>query len=386
MKYLYLLSAALVALICPEPGFAQDLDFNTTAPLYPDGARSHSYTSIGTPAVNVDISVDGPGQFSNLSPGPASTGLYTPSVDFNTSGETQNYSFTFGDPVTGLEFSIIALQYKTDFTNPQSYYQDKVIIVATDEFGNAVMPVIPAGAGYTVNGNEILATDTIRTTVDKVRFLTKVKNVTILFGNGPLAGSNPRPQGFTIGDMDWSGVVLPVELAFFRGKAIGSIVQLTWETVSEQNADYFVVEHGLDLSHFRPIGRVKAAGESTRRQSYAFADEQAHRITNYYRLVQVDRDGTKRHSKIIGVRHDRFLRALTVYPNPSDGRSIHLQANDIESASLRLSDLSGRTLPARLSTIASGQTVLEPETPLPAGIYLLRADGIDAVRVLVQPN
>ena len=131
---------------------------------------------------------------------------------------------------------------------------------------------------------------------------------------------------------------------------------------------------------------MKAAGESTRRQSYAFADEQAHRTTNYYRLLQVDKDGTKRYSKIIGVRHDRFLRALTVYPNPSDGRTIYLQFNDIEPASLRLSDLSGRKLSVRLSTMASGQTVLEPETPLPAGMYLLRADGIDAVRVLVQPN
>jgi hypothetical protein len=385
MKYGYLLFAGLLALLNFSCAVAQDLDFNTTGPLYPDGATSHSYVGIGTPAVNVDIRVSGPGQFSNASPNPTGTGLSTPSVDFNSPGETKNYSFTFGDPVTGLEFSLIALQYKIDFTNPQSYYQDKITIVAFDELGNSVAPVIPAGAGYIVNGNEILAnTPAPSIDVNKVRFPTKVKTVTIVFGNGPLAGADPRPQGFTIGDMDWTGVVLPVELSYFRAKPIGSVVQLTWETASEQNAHYFSVEHSLNVSDFRSIGRVMASGEATRRQFYSFVDDQSHQMTNYYRLQQVDKDGSKHYSKIIALRHDNRLPDFVVYPNPSDGHTLGLQCNELDPATLLLTDLSGQKIAFRLVEPTTGQITLIPQKPLKPGVYILHAPDRKAVRLLVH--
>ncbi|MFD1142001.1 T9SS type A sorting domain-containing protein [Larkinella insperata] len=379
-----LLFAGLVALLSCTYSLGQDLDFNTTAPLYPDGATSHSYVSIGTPAVNVDISITGPGLFSNLSPRRAGTGLNTPSVNFNSVSETKNYSFTFGDPVMGLEFSLLALQYKTDFTNKDHNYQDKIIILATDEAGNTVMPVIPAGAGYSVNGNEILATSSTRSDVNKVRFPDKVKNVTIVYGNGPLAGPDPNPQGFTIGDMEWAGVVLPVELANFRAKPIRSVIQLLWETTSERNASHFIVEHSLDVTEFTPIGRVTAFGDVSRRQLYSFVDDQSHQTTNYYRLQQVDKDGTRHYSKIIAVRHDERLSALSVYPNPADGRSIGVQMNEIEPSALRLTDLSGYPIDFRVIQKNTGQITLEPSAPLKSGFYLLHAKGHESVRILVK--
>ncbi|GAB3909427.1 hypothetical protein GCM10028803_46980 [Larkinella knui] len=384
MKYGYLISAGFVALLNFSSAFGQDLDFATTAPLYPAGATSHSYVGIGTPSVNVAINISGPGLFSNASPNAVGTGLSTPSVNFSNASETKNYSFTFGDPVTGLEFPLNALQYKTDFTNPNGNYQDKVTIIATDEFGNPVMPVITAGAGYSVNGNEILATSSTASNVSKVFFPTKVKTLIIVYGNGPLAGSNPNPQGFTIGDMDWSGVVLPVEMSYFRAKSIGSVIQLAWETVSERNASYFSVEHSLNVEEFTPIGRVRASGDATRRQLYSFVDDQSHQLTNYYRLQQVDKDGSKQYSKIISVRHDSRLPDLAVYPNPSDGRAIYLQFNDIDSKSIKVTDLNGQTIEFNLVETSTGHLSLEPLTALKTGVYFLQATGHKAIRLLVD--
>ncbi|MFC5412328.1 T9SS type A sorting domain-containing protein [Larkinella bovis] len=383
MKHAYLLSVGLLAFVTSSPAFAQDLDFATTAPLYPAGAAFHSYTSIGSPAVNVDLAISGPGTASIPSPERAGTGLSTPNWKFNNSGETRSYSFTFGDPVTGLEFSLNALQYRT-FAITDHNYQDKITILATDEGGNAVMPVIPAGTGYSVNGNEILATSTTASNVNKVRFPTQVKNVTIVYGNGPLAGPFPNGQGFTIGDLDWAGVVLPVELAYFRAKPIGTVVQLVWETTSERNADFFVVEHSFDVVHFTPIGRVKARGESTRRQAYSFADDQAHRSNNYYRLQQIDKDGAKHYSKIIAARHADPLPTLTVYPNPSDGQSIGLQGNEIDLGSLQLTDLNGRRIDFQLVEETAGHLTLRPRIAVKPGLYFLSASGIRATRLLVK--
>lgn len=384
MKPCFLLFVGILLWLSVTVSVAQDLDFATTAPLYPDGALSHSYTNIGMPAVNVDIHVSGPGILSNLAPRRAGTGLYTANVKFATSSETQDYSFTFGDPVMGLEFSLIALQYNTSFTNVNHHYQDKVTILATDEFGNAVMPVIPAGAGYSVNGNEVLATSPDASSVNKVRFTTPVKTVIIVFGNGPMAGPNPNGQGFTIGDMDWSGVVLPVEFSYFRAKPVGSVIQLVWETTFERNADYFMVEHSLDLENFLPIGRSKAVGDATRPHSYVFVDDRAPRITNYYRLQQVDKNGTKRYSKIISVQRDNQQPDLLIYPNPSNGKDIHVLFNDEKPSSLRLTDLNGHALDFRIRETATGQLTLVPLVPLSPGWYFLHAPDRKTVRVLVH--
>ncbi|RRA99830.1 T9SS type A sorting domain-containing protein [Larkinella rosea] len=383
MKYGFLLSAGLMALMRVTSSLAQDLKFDTTTPLYPAGAATHSYTGIGTPAVNVTLNINGPGTASIPSPERASTGLSTPNWKFNNSSESRNYTFTFGDPVTGLEFALNALQYKT-FTITDHNYQDKITIIATDEFGNSVVPVIPAGTGYSVNGNEIVATSGTASNVNKVFFPTKVKTVQIIYGNGPLAGPFPNGQGFTIGNMEWTGIVLPVDIAYFRAKPIGSVVQLSWETVSEQNADYFLVEHGLDLENLKPIGRVKATGNTARRQTYSFVDDQSHRMINYYRLQQVDKDGSKRYSKTISVQHDGSLPALTVYPNPSDGQSIGLQFNELDAKSLQLTDLNQRKIEFSMVEQTSGQVTLKPVSPLKTGLYFLHATGLKATRFLVN--
>ncbi|GAB3915805.1 hypothetical protein GCM10028804_01080 [Larkinella terrae] len=184
--------------------------------------------------------------------------------------------------------------------------------------------------------------------------------------------------------MDWSGIVLPVELANFRAKPIGSVVQLAWETTSEHNANYFTVEHSLDVMNFTPIGRVKAAGNATRRQSYAFVDDQSHRMTNYYRLQQVDTDGSKRYSKIIAARPDHLLPALTTYPNPSDGKTFGLQFNDIDTGSLQLVDFNGRKIDFQLIETPTGHVTLNPLVPLKTGLYFLHATGVKTARLVVN--
>ncbi len=184
--------------------------------------------------------------------------------------------------------------------------------------------------------------------------------------------------------MDWTGVVLPVELSYFRAKSIGSVVQLTWETSSERNARYFSVEHSLNVSDFTPIGRVMASGDATRRQFYSFVDDQSHQMTNYYRLQQVDRDGSTHYSKIIALRHDNRLPDLAVYPNPSDGHSIGLQCNELDPATLQLTDLTGQKIAFRLEESAAGHITLLPQKTLKTGVYILHAPGLKAVRLLVH--
>jgi hypothetical protein len=94
---------------------------------------------------------------------------------------------------------------------------------------------------------------------------------------------------------------LPVELTTFAGKARSTGVELNWQTASERNSAYFQVERAADANEgFRAIGKVEAAGSTARASSYRFVDAQPLAL-GYYRLRQVDQDGTASFSPVVGL-------------------------------------------------------------------------------------
>jgi len=112
---------------------------------------------------------------------------------------------------------------------------------------------------------------------------------------------------------------LPVELTTFTGAAQASAVALKWATASEKNSAYFQVERASAEApeRYQAIGQVAAAGSSTQAQAYSFVDARPV-AQGYYRLKQVDRDGTSAYSPVIAVRATPAL-ALQAYPNPTRG-------------------------------------------------------------------
>ena len=87
---------------------------------------------------------------------------------------------------------------------------------------------------------------------------------------------------------------LPVELSAFTATAEGAAVRLVWATASEKNSARFEVERSTDGRTFAAIGAVAAAGSSTALRSYELLDATlpASTATLYYRLKQVDQDGS----------------------------------------------------------------------------------------------
>lgn len=160
---------------------------------------------------------------------------------------------------------------------------------------------------------------------------------------------------------------LPVELAAFRGQAIaGGAVRLSWETALESNSHHFVVERaGLTASDFRGIGQLAAAGASTQRRQYQFADIAAQGLC-YYRLRQVDQDGKETFSPVVAVRARAAEGPLAVYPNPAID-VLHLEV-PVSNQLVVLNQL-GRVL--RRTTVA-GPVQGVAVSDLPDGTYFLR--------------
>lgn len=115
---------------------------------------------------------------------------------------------------------------------------------------------------------------------------------------------------------DCSIVPLPVELAFFGGHREGSNVKLSWSTASELNNDYFVVERSIDGSNWQAFDVIKGVGTSTSLTNYESIDSKPFDRISYYRLRQVDFDGSVNFSDIIAV-DEAVENSFEMFPNPS---------------------------------------------------------------------
>ncbi len=114
---------------------------------------------------------------------------------------------------------------------------------------------------------------------------------------------------------------LPVELTNFEGQIIEQGQHLlTWQTLSERNSDYFLIEHSLDGQSFSSIGENNAIGNSDARHDYQFLNDNPKNGSNYYRLKMVDLDETFEYSKVIVLNHQEIAQEIAIYPNPGRGQ------------------------------------------------------------------
>ena len=157
---------------------------------------------------------------------------------------------------------------------------------------------------------------------------------------------------------------LPVELTDFRATLTDEQVKLSWVTHSELNNDFFQVEKSADGSNFSPVGVVDGKGNSHGAEAYEFWD-QPFDGDNYYRLRQVDFDGTFHFSL---TRHLFFPpgygRLNSAY---SIDHQIIIKWNEqVEGALFRLFDSMGRLVATK--KVREDDTVFDA-TSLPNGIY-----------------
>lgn len=111
---------------------------------------------------------------------------------------------------------------------------------------------------------------------------------------------------------------LPVELLAFDAAPEGAQVLCSWSTASERNSMAFVVQRSADGERFEEIGTVPAAGHSMTVRQYAFGDERPLAGLSYYRLQQVDLDGSSALSQAVPVYFGggNGGSELRVFPNP----------------------------------------------------------------------
>lgn len=154
-----------------------------------------------------------------------------------------------------------------------------------------------------------------------------------------------EPQIVTLGSTDRS-TLLPIELLSFDAECNGNSVELAWATASEKNNDNFSLERSDDAINFTEIARIAGAGNSIERLDYSYTDFGVHGGDNYYRLVQVDYDGTRTASEIIVANCSDMPTEepeVVAYPNPFDSDlTVELENFSDRPARIDVYDVLGR--------------------------------------------
>jgi hypothetical protein len=184
---------------------------------------------------------------------------------------------------------------------------------------------------------------------------------------------------------------LPVELSSMNISCQSEKeVQLNWTTASENNNNYFEVQRSRNSINWETAGFVNSTGNSSLQTHYVFTDQQALSGESYYRLLQVDYDGTE---TVLGpwVANCDGEFGVNVYPNPSNGNfTVSIFSDEISSnANLMIQDISGKIISVQdLSINLGNNAILIKQNDLAKGTYFivlnLNNKEIKPVKIVVQ--
>ena len=174
--------------------------------------------------------------------------------------------------------------------------------------------------------------------------------------------------------------VLPVTFKEIEAKEVErSAVRVSWSTSEEVRNDYFEVERSADAHHFQPLGKVKGKGDTSVEQHYDFLDTNPLPGTAYYRIRQVDFDGTVSFSGMKPVTRAGNEPA-NLFPNPA--QDLVVLQNVQSGAVILIRDTSGRIVKRATAT---GKQVEVATGSLRPGSYVLTVTGPDG-KVEIQKH
>jgi hypothetical protein len=174
--------------------------------------------------------------------------------------------------------------------------------------------------------------------------------------------------------------VLPVELLSFQGTCTGGAAHLEWVTATERSCANFVVERSSDTHAWQQLGVVACAGNSQVPRRYSFNDAAQPLGTTYYRIRQLDTDGSEHILPTVTVEHCmQAAGSMRVWPNPVSD-VLHVDRGSLNDLSegmlIEVIDATGRQV-ASLSATNDVGVVSIGMAGMAPGVYAVVARSSD---------
>jgi hypothetical protein len=168
--------------------------------------------------------------------------------------------------------------------------------------------------------------------------------------------------------------VIPVELTSFTAEQTASGILLKWTTASELNNSGFNIER-LSSNFWEDIGFVNGFGTTTSAKQYSFTDNSPLSGSIYYRLKQLDFDGSFTYSNEIEINFNGVVSDFVLeqnYPNPfNPSTQISWQSAAGSHQTLKVFDVLGNEVAVLVDEFreAGDHEINFNSTGLSSGIY-----------------
>ena len=175
--------------------------------------------------------------------------------------------------------------------------------------------------------------------------------------------------------------VLPVEYSFLKAEFAHNHVKLNWQTTTETNNDYFIIQKSTNGSTWENDYRIEGAKNSTQNINYYFDDKTPYLGTSYYRIKQVDTDGKDSYSDIKTVNVDLIDHdEIHVSPNPTTG-AFTIKGDLINIEDIRLFDVNGKDVTEHMKIQNSENEIHVDLEILNDGVYILKIKDSFSVKI-----
>ena len=201
--------------------------------------------------------------------------------------------------------------------------------------------------------------------------------------------NNERLPGYDIGAYEYRDEV-PVELTEFTAIAKDETILLNWKTVTEKNNKGFSIEKSHDNVKWTEIGFVAGAGTTLSPAYYSYSDKVVFPGNNYYRLKQIDNNGSSEYSAavLVSFNFNNGFYLSSNYPNPfNPATNITFNVPYSAVISLKVYDMLGKEVAALVQGYkqAGRYSIKFSAGNLPSGtyIYKLESNGFSEAKKMV---
>lgn len=364
------------------------------------GSSNGNYTSTSGVSGGIDVAANsGIEVFTSVEPLLANMPANSPRYQF------ADLTLTFNKPIvnpvvhlTGLGGSFTINNVKTGYTTELDLLTTgatlsrlsgsaELTVTNTQILNNAAAPDGGTGTGAASGSVQVL---TSGKSITKLVFRLYLRpaasggiihgdNASTHLGDGWIISVSERTSSASTANLL---APLPVQLAEFTAQAVpGSrSARLAWTTASEVNNAYFDVERSFDGTTFAKLSSVAGQGSKSSATNYAFVDQNGGARLTYYRLRQVDANGTATYSPVRTVSFGEVSATgqASLYPNPAQA-STTLDLSALPTAAtyqVQVLDATGRQV-QRLA-VAGGQAPSLDLNAMAPGLLTVLVTGTQA--------
>jgi len=172
-------------------------------------------------------------------------------------------------------------------------------------------------------------------------------------------------------DTTWPNMVslLPIKLKSFNSAYKNNSVILNWQSMYENNFDFYQLEKSIDANQFTTVATIKGKSINGNAADYSFTDASIVKDKQYYRLKMVNRDGSFNYSQVITSSSKSTLE-ISLYPNPVNNLLIVTHPQLSEIGTLQIFNQEGKLVKSATTQKGTAQTTVDVES-LNKGAYAL---------------